>query len=85
MLFRSELFFVAKDRIMMAAEISTVPSFHASVPSQLFAMPINPGGSNVFRWDVSADGQKFLAIASAQETAGSPLTMVLNWTAHLPK
>ena len=48
-------------------------------------MPINPAGTNVFRWGVSANGQRFLVIASTQETAGSPLTMVLNWMQHLPK
>ena len=72
-----ELFYVSADQKLMAVPVKTQPAFQAGTPIPLFDMR----GT----WDVSADGQRFLAgvtpIAGPQE----PQQVVLNWTALLPK
>ena len=56
-------------------------------PSRLFSI----GATAIFRtvggnrvYDVTPDGQRFL-IAVAGESASSRITVVLNWTAALPR
>jgi len=60
-------------------EISTEPSFQASVPRDLFATPRAQGSA------ATRDGQRFLFNLPAAETAPAPMTLVLNWTAGLKK
>jgi Tol biopolymer transport system component/predicted Ser/Thr protein kinase len=60
-------------------EIRSAPSFQVSVPKDLFATP-RPQGS-----DVSRDGKRMLVNMPAAEVAPTPMTIVLNWTAALPK
>ena len=45
------------------------------------------GGVGRFRaqYDVTRDGQRFLLNVPIEETAPSPITVVLNWTAGLKK
>jgi hypothetical protein len=70
---------------MMAVDVTTSPTFRTSLPKPLFDTAINPGAVNVFRWDASADGKKFLIITTGQEAAAPPITVVLNWAAGLKK
>ena len=37
------------------------------------------------KYDVSADGQRFLAVMPNEQPAPEPLTLVQNWTAGLKK
>ena len=85
-----ELFYISADSKMMAVEVSTSPVFKAGIPKALFQAPIWGGGTthNVTRYDVTADGKKFLinsVPAEAGARAPSPITVVLNWTALLKK
>ena len=41
--------------------------------------------SNAATYDVSADGQRFLALLPPEGETGAPLTVVQNWTAGLKK
>jgi hypothetical protein len=77
-----ELFYVVNDRTVMAVDVNTGPFFQAGAPHRLFDAAFHVGGA-WFHWDVTADGKKFLINAVAQESAGSPLTVVLNWQAGL--
>jgi hypothetical protein len=36
-------------------------------------------------FDVTADGQRFVAISSAAQTQTAPFTVVVNWTADLKR
>jgi hypothetical protein len=82
-----ELYFLGPDsRSMMAVDIDPGPPFHFGTPHQLFRAPlaitlfaINDG------FDVTADGQNFLLALPPPETAASPINVVLNWQAALPK
>ena len=85
-----ELFYISADSKMMAVEVSTDPVFKAGVPKPLFQAPIWGGGqtNNVTRYDVTADGKKFLMISAPPEAnapAASPIILVMNWTALLKK
>jgi hypothetical protein len=85
-----ELFYISADSKMMAVEVSTSPIFKAGIPRPLFQAPIWGGGTfhNVARYDVTADGKRFLinsVTPDAAPSAPAPITVVLNWTALLKK
>ena len=44
--------------------------------------PISPGS---YTYDVTADGQRFVAMFSHEQKAGEPLTLIQNWTGLLKK
>ena len=75
-----EMYYLAPDGKMMAAEVSAGPEFRAGAPTPLFQVP---GGAIV--GDVSADGKRFLLVTPAGPSATPPFTVVLNWTAGLKR
>jgi len=77
-----EVIFRALNGPPMAVDISTSgAAFQPGVPKQLFALP-----SNVGDWDMTADGKRFLvAMPLNQQSANTPITVVLNWQAELKK
>ena len=85
-----ELFYISADSKMMAVEVTTNPTFKVlGAPKVLFQTPIWGGGSvnNVTRYDVTADGKKFLINSEASEVgaAATPITVILNWPQLLNK
>jgi hypothetical protein len=75
---------------MMAVEVSTNPAFRVGLRKVLFQAPIWGGGAvrQVTRYDVTADGKKFLINSVPADTvapAAQPITVVQNWTALLKK
>jgi len=83
-----ELFYIAPDGKLMAAEVNSHAEFHAGIPRPLFdtrlvSSTATVGVADVFWWDVSPDGKKFLVEMTAEESTGNPITVVLNWTAGL--
>jgi Tol biopolymer transport system component len=79
-----ELFFLAPDRNVMAADIQTSHGIIAGVPHPLFRTSADLTVISNF-YDLSADGQRFLARVSAARVVDSPITVVLNWWAGLKK
>ena len=79
-----ELFFVNQEKVWVS-EISQergVPK--PGPPRSLFE--IRGGLAEVTdRFDVTADGNKFLLITNIETTTSQPLTLVTNWTARLNK
>jgi Tol biopolymer transport system component len=79
-----ELFYLSTDSKIMAAPVKTGSNFDAGTPTALFQA--NPremvATSELFSYDVSNDGQKFLVNASLK-TAMTPMSVVLNWSAKL--
>ena len=75
-----ELIFRAPNGSPMAVDVSTTgAALQAGVPKQLFALPPNVG-----EWDVTADGKRFIVgVPPVQQTAQTPITVVLNWEAGL--
>jgi Tol biopolymer transport system component len=83
-----ELFYLASDRTVMAAEVTPGPAFQAGVPKALFDGPVLTGIGNApsTRWDVAAGGQRFLMVTNPQtDSASGSINLVLNWEAGLKK
>ena len=84
-----EMFFLAPDQKLMAVPVRLASTFEAGAPAALFEANIIPAGAGVpgvgHQYDVTADGQRFLLNLEPQETASTPLTVVLNWQAGLKK
>jgi Tol biopolymer transport system component len=77
-----ELFYIGSDGRLMAVPISAGKSgLVIGAPQPLFGTLRTGGG---FEYDVSADGQRILAVVP-NEKAAEPLSVVLNWTAGLKK
>jgi Tol biopolymer transport system component len=76
-----ELFYMTPDWKVMSVEVkSSGEQFDAGPPAQLFrADPLAAG------YDVTADGQRFIFVASAPGTQLLPFAVVLNWTADLKR
>jgi len=79
-----ELYFIAPDRKVMAVDVKLGQTFEMGTPKPLFQTQVSSFGSPN-RYDVSADGQKFLVNSSVQETSVAPLRVIVNWAAGLKK
>ena len=82
-----ELFYLSPTRnvIMSAVVPITAAGVETDAPVQSITLPV-PLPNLVSPYDVSADGQRFLVLDPVdQALAASPLTVVLNWRAGLPK
>ena len=79
-----ELFYFSNDSKIMAVPVKTGANFDAGTPAALFQA--NPremfATSELFSYDVSNDGQKFL-INTQLKTEMTPVSIVLNWSAKL--
>jgi serine/threonine protein kinase/Tol biopolymer transport system component len=77
-----ELFFVAGKQLM-AVDVNTGgPIFDFGVPKPLFEVRLETE-SRRSRYQVAADGQKFLVNVPLESTLLAPITVVTNWTAGL--
>jgi Tol biopolymer transport system component len=83
-----ELFYIAPDGKIMAVDVKTSPRFEALAPHPLFdSRMIGPLTQVTFRYDVTADGQKFIVERQAQVEApeAQSITVVLNWISAVKK
>jgi Tol biopolymer transport system component len=82
-----ELFYLAPDGSLMAVEVKEGPTFEAGAAKPLFQTRRREhvSSSDMFSYDVSADGQRFLVNADIGEVTSLPLMVVLNWTAALKR
>ena len=78
---------MASDGKLMAVDVKAGSTFEAGAARPLFQTrrrePISTG--DLYSYDVSADGQRFLVNTDVGETTSSSLTVVLNWTAEFKK
>jgi eukaryotic-like serine/threonine-protein kinase len=82
-----ELFYVSADRRLMAVPTTIGQVFEAGAPVALFEMNVNDLGGVSFsrRYDVTPDGQRFVLQELTRRDSPSALTVVVNWSALLPK
>ena len=82
-----ELFYLSPDSKVMAVPVTGSANFDSGVPVPLFrASPRQPIPIyDLFVYDVSRDGQRFLIITPVKETETAPMSVVLNWPAKLTK
>jgi Tol biopolymer transport system component len=77
-----ELFYVAPDNKLMAADLTITPdAVKASTPHALFTLPVIDNGWSPYD---TIDGQRFLVRAVPQQ-ASPPLTVIVNWPALLKR
>lgn len=81
-----EMFFLAADRKLMAVTVRTDSSFEAGVPAALFETRIPaPLPTTPQLYDPAPDRRRFLMITNHAETAGTPLTVAVNWLAGVKR
>jgi eukaryotic-like serine/threonine-protein kinase len=82
-----ELFYLTPDGKMMAVAVTTGASFKAGSPISLFQthrrQPVS--ALEVFSYDVSGDGQRFLIATKMDEGNPAPLSVLLNWASEMEK
>jgi Tol biopolymer transport system component/predicted Ser/Thr protein kinase len=77
-----ELFYLSSDNKVMAAEVKAGGfNFEAGTVHALFEARFP---STTERYDVTADGQRFIVVEEAVQP-GTTITLVVNWTAELKK
>jgi Tol biopolymer transport system component len=77
-----ELYYLTLDDKIMAVPVNSGKAFGAGPPTPLFSIHPSPDGS---RYDVTADGQRFLVNQALAEQGSHPLNLVVHWTALLRK
>jgi Tol biopolymer transport system component len=82
-----ELFYLAPDGKLMVVEVKPASAFEAGEAKPLFQTRRREhvSSTDLFSYDVSADGHRFLVNTDVGEVSSSPLTVVLNWAAELRK
>jgi serine/threonine protein kinase/Tol biopolymer transport system component len=82
-----ELFYLSLDGKMMAAPVTTGVHFDAGTPAVLFqSTPRQPVlVYDLFVYDVSRDGQRFLINTQVKQGDSAPMSIILNWPAKLDK
>jgi Tol biopolymer transport system component len=82
-----ELFYLSSDEKMMAAPVTAGANFDSGTPVALFqATPRQPVPIyDLFVYDVSRDGQRFLINTRVEQAEIAPMSVVLNWPAKLNK
>ncbi|MFN2456550.1 MAG: TolB family protein, partial [Pyrinomonadaceae bacterium] len=79
-----ELFYLGPDRKLMAVDVKEdANKFEAGSPRALFETRVFVGFGFISGYQVSRDGQRFLVNTPLEESAPSPLTVILNWTAGI--
>jgi eukaryotic-like serine/threonine-protein kinase len=82
-----EMFYIAADGHLMTVAIKESPTFDAGEPKPLFLVrrrePV--ASSDLFTYDVSADGQRFLVNTDVGETTPPALNVVMNWASEPKK
>ena len=68
---------------MMVASVTTGATFEAGVPEVLFE--VDTQLPNIMRFDVTADGRRFVIPIPVEDQADLPITIVTNWQEALIK
>jgi Tol biopolymer transport system component len=78
-----EIFYASADNKLMAVDVKTDSGFEASAPKALFDVRLK--NATGWRYDISPDGQRFLANQVIGEVKPNPITLMLNWAAEVKK
>lgn len=79
-----ELFYFTPDQTLMDVDVKTSGgTLQLGVPKALFHVAVLGGAggatSEDWRWDISRDDKRFLINTALDDTATSPITVLLNW------
>jgi Tol biopolymer transport system component len=80
-----ELFYISSDGKIMAVPVTSGANFDSGTPVALFqATAWQPSSSrDLFVYDLSRDGQRFLINTQVKQAETAPMSVILNWTATL--
>jgi Tol biopolymer transport system component len=78
-----EIFYVSADNRLMAVDVKADSGFEAGTPRALFDVHLKTTFG--LSYDISPDGQRFLANTVVGEFKANPITLVLNWAAEIKK
>ncbi len=79
-----ELYYIAPDKKLMAVSVKLGETFENGAATPLFQTEVS-SFTNTNRYDVTADGQRFLVNSPVETTKGAPYIVILNWTSTLKK
>jgi eukaryotic-like serine/threonine-protein kinase len=82
-----ELFYLAPDGKLMAADVKVGAGFEAGSLTGLFVTHLRQpiSAMDFYSYDVTADGQKFLVNTKVDTSSSAPLSVILNWSAEMEK
>jgi eukaryotic-like serine/threonine-protein kinase len=82
-----ELYFLSPDTHVMAVEIDIRNGMPSGSPKRLFPLRVEPRPAGMFGVDYlpASNGDRFLVAPFADRQPTNDMTVVLNWTAALPK
>jgi Tol biopolymer transport system component len=80
-----ELFYLSPELGFMVVSVNSENGFLAGVPERLFTASVRGNPNSLNRFQVTADGQRFLFNAPANATKTNPVTVVMNWISELEK
>jgi hypothetical protein len=69
----------------MAVDVKLGATFEASVPKPLFGTRVISSTEFRNHYVPTSDGQRFLINSTLEETSGTPINVVVNWTADLKR
>jgi Tol biopolymer transport system component len=73
----AEISFLTPDRKMIVVSVHTAPALKVGVPITLFTLP---EGTSWVDFDVTADGERFLAVERVRRAGSHPAAAILNWS-----
>jgi Tol biopolymer transport system component len=80
-----ELFYFA-GQTLMVVPVSLQPTFSSGSATRLFDAPVQPWYVNdTDRWQVSADGRRFLLLVPQSQTVAPPIDVLVNWPTQLKR
>jgi Tol biopolymer transport system component len=82
-----ELFYLSADGKMMSVEVTPGTVFKAGPPVVLFQTHLRQALSSqdLFSYDVSGNGQKFVTLTNVDKSDAAPLSITLNWASEMEK
>ena len=80
-----ELFFLSPDKKLMAVPVKVDAAFEFGEPAVLFQTRAREplSSEEIFTYDVSPDGQRFLINVNLEQADSRPVSIVLNWSEEL--
>ena len=79
-----ELYYIAPDKKLMAVSVKPGETFEYGTATPLFQTQVS-NFTNANRYDVTADGQRFLINSPVETSKEAPFNVILNWTSTLKK
>ena len=82
-----ELYYLSSDGKIIAVPVKLGASFEAGQPVTLFQAHVRQpiSAQDVYSYDVTADGQRFLINIKVDSPNPAPLSVILNWSSDLEK